>query len=1146
MTITSQDIKIFQSQNMADTADGGGQPTGTEVVDGQLNNVFDNNARLDRVNGHVQLRLVYGAVTTATRDKYLGAHAILSRPPSDPLFNGLILDFDTAGSQRSDAQGFVEQYLLASVETQLTLYSSQPQNARTVIAYQGLSDELPAIGDVICLSVETAASSLNGTQQFVRITGISSRSITFSDAQGNYTKQLVTLTISDPLTVTFPGNDPSRSPAPSSKPTRIRKADLNPSVRYYGITPVTAAIHEGDTTVHVRDVLQPIVPAAYAESPLLDQQIGASTQPLVAAGPTFTETFSRTPVGGITSVQLLRAALPGSVVVTGTAGGNNATLTDQGAGVLARTGGDSPTTGAAGTAVYGGGQISLTGLPNVAYSLSVAYTPAAAVSDVQNTSGILITLLNRGFNYSQTLLPKPAPGAVVVNFRSLGRWYQLLDNGKGQLTGAAGVGAGTVNYLTGTVNATLGYQPDVGSHVLFGWGTGAHVTQNTDSTTARLSVSGTVAADAGLVPGSVTITWPNGGTKTATDDGHGVFTGDGAGTIDYATGNYKIIPNALVAAGTVFSLSANKKTPRTETPAVSTSGSNKTFTLAHTPVAARTFTASATYAYGGQNYTVTFIASVGDGTVIRVWVIYAASGFNTSTTVGTLDLGTGAATLPVTLTNALRTYAYNAGAGAWDGSDHDLTFVSLDSVSYTDDGGSSTSSSTSATLATLDIDFSRALIQHMVTGSLLFTVGGRSYVESGGTLYTRDNTGTLVAAGTLDPLTGLGTINTWFTGSSTVTINALLTKYGQWMLSSVIWRTAGSPLRSQSFQVTDGTHVAGSAVDNTISSAGFITSGSINLDTGVYQLTFSSGHVPETLRYNAVALTYLPVDADILGLNAVRLPLDGRVPIFQSGGDLVILNDQTDTLTNPVVAGSTYTLSRGQLAYAQVFDANGQKVPTDRYTADLDAGTVTMANPLDLSGYAQPLKVEHRIEDMIRCVDAQLSGDVTVSRGVARDFPASGTFVATVKQYGTLQSRAYNLFSQQAWTGVWSESLIGNGTVGQYNAPIYPVEVDNKGAITERWRLEFTGPNAFRLIGEKTGLIDSGNTLGDFSPINPNTGTPYLTIRAAGWGSGWGAGNQVRFNTQAASAPIWLAQVELPGPVTVTPDSARLEFRGDN
>ena len=49
----------------------------------------------------------------------------------------------------------------------------------------------------------------------------------------------------------------------------------------------------------------------------------------------------------------------------------------------------------------------------------------------------------------------------------------------------------------------------------------------------------------------------------------------------------------------------------------------------------------------------------------------------------------------------------------------------------------------------------------------------------------------------------------------------------------------------------------------------------------------------DTVKYNAVAYSYLPLDADLIGLDPVRLPQDGRVPIFRMGDFAVIGHTET-------------------------------------------------------------------------------------------------------------------------------------------------------------------------------------------------------------------------------------------------------------
>ena len=173
----------------------------------------------------------------------------------------------------------------------------------------------------------------------------------------------------------------------------------------------------------------------------------------------------------------------------------------------------------------------------------------------------------------------------------------------------------------------------------------------------------------------------------------------------------------------------------------------------------------------------------------------------------------------------------------------------------------------------------------------------------------------------------------------------------------------------------------------------------------------------------------------------------------------------------------------------------------------------------------------------------QINGLVTLTAPLLRDYP-SGSQLSSALLYGDLQARATNLFDQQTWTGVWQSTVIGSSATATYNDVDYPVEVLNSAAITERWRLNFTSATAFQVIGENLGVIATGSTGTDLQPINGLTGLPYFTLRAAGWGSGWAVGNQLRFDTIAAAPPTWLARCVLPG-AALTGDSFDAQLRGD-
>jgi hypothetical protein len=156
---------------------------------------------------------------------------------------------------------------------------------------------------------------------------------------------------------------------------------------------------------------------------------------------------------------------------------------------------------------------------------------------------------------------------------------------------------------------------------------------------------------------------------------------------------------------------------------------------------------------------------------------------------------------------------------------------------------------------------------------------------------------------------------------------------------------------------------------------------------------------------------------------------------------------------------------------------------------------------------------------------------------------AIGSRVSSLVQLGELQAVAGSSFSQQTWTRVFSDTIIGNPIGANYNRTAAAITVTNEGAETERWAIVFTSATDFKLIGERFGQIATGSTASAFLPTNPITSQPYFSIPSAGWGTGWAAGNVLRFNTVGARAPFWAARCISPVP-TETTDGAIFEMRG--
>lgn len=169
-------------------------------------------------------------------------------------------------------------------------------------------------------------------------------------------------------------------------------------------------------------------------------------------------------------------------------------------------------------------------------------------------------------------------------------------------------------------------------------------------------------------------------------------------------------------------------------------------------------------------------------------------------------------------------------------------------------------------------------------------------------------------------------------------------------------------------------------------------------------------------------------------------------------------------------------------------------------------------------------------------------GTLTFAANLAHSY-ASGSKVSSLVQLGDMGASIGASFSQQTWTKVFRDSLIGAGISANYDRTAGVITTSNLGAETERWAIVFTSTTAFKLIGENAGQIATGSTASNFSPVNPITSTPYFTIPSAGWGSGWAIGNVLRFNTLGARAPLWVLRTIDPSSPGGT-DGSTWKFRG--
>lgn len=1190
MTILATDIKLLESEVMADTTDGGGRRTSRVIPDGVAGNIFPKVSRLDSVYGRVNLRKVYGTVQTANVDTYAGSHVVITDAPDNEKIHCTLFSTASEFDTRDSARDRIESYVTSGPESRMILLGRQLPGQQTFLTYQRTEEPLPEIGDVYCLSNEPG--SVVTTQQYVRIADIDHEVRTFTEIIGSpidFQRRVLTIDVGVPLRYEFRGPDAPSMSSNVARNARVRNTTVVDAARYFGIKALAEAADANDLTVRVESVYTPIVPTTNRETPISNENISDAVA-ILAAGAAISENLSW---GGAGQVRYAsRSIVPGSLSIAG--------VTDDRQGVITGT-------GFVGLVNYETGAITRNGGSAGWGGLTITYTPGASASQPAQTMDLPVDLNTRGTIYSLTLNPLPAPGSVIVDYRALGKWYRLRDDGAGKLAGTdAAYGIGDITYSTGALVLTLGALPDVDSSVLVSFGSPAHYAIRAGGTAdagTSMRQSFTLP-DLPVSPDSFSLTYTSGGVQyTATDNAGGVISGNGiAGNINYTTGLVDLdYTTRMPDSNTVVGCAYNQIVPTNQADIVarSLSQSAGASVALGTPVVAGSFNGTIPFS-GGIVHGNVYVRDNGAGLLLAVGgqilrtdnsrakdaVIVAEQ------TIGTINYSTGALAINQSILAQYSSYqatsfTYPNGPGGgtlatgwgWEAKEDTLA-ISAGTANYgwKDSGVASAvvakTSDATFNAAPLRVDLLRTVSDRVVQGSLMFAIGGKTYIDRNGTLYTdvSTNNGSGVVAGTVNYATGVVSLSNWNSGSAlSMAVAACLTIYGNPSGFEFQFRTPGSPIRPGSLYIQatteDGMLLSATSNENGVI-AGARVSGTVNQETGVVRLKFgqmvtAAGHesewwysaagvtggqifkpdmiVANSLTYNCVVLANLPLNADILGLDPVRLPLDGRVPIYRPA-DVVLIHHTGDTgLTNPVTAGATYSAGRTNLAELWLVDATGIKLSASQYAVDLIAGTVTMAADFTAGALVQPLHAKHRIEDMGLLADVQINGQLTLGAALSRNYPL-GSFVSSALLFGDMNARVTGVHDLLAFSA-WSDTP-GAGANAQYNNIDYPIEVLNNGAVNERWRINFTSTTAFQVIGENLGVIATGSIGVDCSPANQLTGQPYFVIRAAGWGGGWAAGNQLRFNSLSAAAPIWIARTVLPG-ATLEGDSFSMQVRGD-
>ncbi len=1060
MTISATDIKMRQSQRLTDNPDGGGRMVQAEIVDGQMNNLFPDIGDEERTTGRATLRKMFVHVDTPGTDVFKDAIGVLLNPPADPRVQVSMFATGSYSDVRGDARNRVESYITRGVESRYILLSSHFIGQQALQFYCMKDAPSPDVNDNLCLFV--AADGYTPYEQYVRVKNVLSRATrTFYDDVGAFERDVIVVETVTALLYNFPGQEVARLTS-IKPPTRIYETNVVDATSYHSVKRLTADAKPGDLSVQVDTPYVTIVPTSTAETPVSDVLAGLGTISYVPSGAagSLGLSFNASFPSGVAVTRFLGTPMvPGAVKILA----GSVELSDDGAGGLISTS-LSPWSG---TVDYQAGSISLISANALGFTnVSVTARPAGAISAQGYSDAIAVTQNNQGYNWLFQLTPLPAPGTVVVDYRALGKWIRLKDNGLGQLVGKQGQGSGSVNYATGAVVLTAGALPDLDSSVIPSWGTSVLAEARAGDIAIEPPALHFMLGNGGVVPGSAEFTLRvENANVLVTDNGAGqlLIGGVTRGSISYATGEVMIRPLALPDADSQLACEYEYGEALVATAQPVPDGSGVVAVLLpNGPVRAGSlrldWTISVDKGADGLNTTPQVMRVVarddGQGNVVGVEV----GGQAMSTVLGSINYATGALNLQagrftvheVSLPMYQVVYGDSIKIVGYYRKDVEAQFSAgtILSMGWMVAGAAQNNSSEALPLPPVQLLLTPTISDSIVPGSVRFTYKGRTYVDRNGGLYYNIDpvSGAGTYGGTVDYADGSVSLTQWVAGgANTVKVDSLLTRIAEPGVAAVYFRAPGSPLRPGIFTlravVVDGEQLTATADINGVIS-GPRVAGTIDWETGVAQVAFGSlvpvaGNegapwfdpaavvgdqvwkpalvLPGSVFIGAVVFRSIPLSAVVIGLESVRLPADGRVPAFKSGQTVLIHHTAKHSIASPQ-ANEVVAFGRTRIAAVEVVDAAGVPVDSAWYTYDLQLGRLTFSDPLNLSAYQLPIVVSDRVEDRRLVVQPQITGEIEVNTGLTHDYPAGEALISTALRLGEangsldLQARVVNLF----------------------------------------------------------------------------------------------------------------------------------------
>ncbi len=1186
MPILQADLKLVKSVSNAQYDYSAGALTATVIPD---NNIGALISPIDPVAEAVGRVLYYKGgmvVDTATTDILLNATLFLSEKPSDALIQATLCSTGNSFDKLSAIRSYVEAYYSPSTPWDGYLYGTQAAGMGSLIVFQHPNTALPDIGATFAIIQDGGTSA--ALSEFVVVSAVTAQTETFTFSGQGVTWQVVTLTLQNRLQNSYVGSAVSVDD-PVNPRTILFKTFASQQAQYYGVAETVADLAVGDVTVTVDSIYNQIVPTANSDTALADLSASGMIAYLVNAATSntstnFTTSASVIPLYVYASLPIERGSISMSIP--------DGTYGDDGLGNLISG------SVVVGSVDYNSGKVIINASYNHhAGSCALTFTPMAYLPSPSQTASIAITSSNQRTSYSITLPTQPQPGTLQIYYRAGGNDYLLTDRGDGICVGFdSSYGVAKLIFTTKSVVVSLATLPDPNTYLFFAWGQACYTFDRSGATLGKGWI--VITTTAALTPLGFSIAWNDGSAQTATDDGVGnIVSSASTGQVFYSTNTIWLMPNTLPPPATDFVVTL---TPRQKgSDVVSSIPTNPdtgdaTITLSHTNLLAGSlslvFNSAVDANVSGslvlEKDTVSMMVTQAPALMPAntAWQFKDNGSGITGLSDSSINYTTGVVTfkpqwnqrveIPNWITetvggNGRYTFSgFNQGYHTYQGLSATISYY------YGDAASTVTEHHTGSALI---VDVTPGLNEEIIAGSVSFTLGYFRYVDQNYQIYSNidPQTGAGTLSGVLDPMTGYASLSVWQEGQpNSPALLSCATRLGADVVDEVTFRSPGSPVAASSVQITC-TDSAGNALSGTADGSGNIAAtgmagtffyacglGSVRFGDWVtaagnesqpwYSAANVSGAnvwkprqvVASTIKFDCAIVSFMPVDASIVNIDANRLPATGMVPIIQRGYLLLLHNTQTTSAT--ATAGGTVSVGRTNLENIWVRDANGALLPSTKYTNDLVDGILTWAAPLDLTGFASPFTIYNRKMHMTRCTRVDLSGQINLEMPPTWTVPA-GSKVSSALIVGDLQGRVSNLFTQGAWdsNNAWVESTPNTTPTAVYNQTEYPLGVTNR-SNTDSYALIFTDTTHYNILSKNRGQLATYiPTTADYTLMDTVTGYPEVVIYTLGLGAGWVPGNVLRFDIIGAKFPWDLVLTVLPGPhASLTVDHCTIEFFG--